>query len=1237
MNYILCLLILFSSGLSIAEVSKRPTANWKRIGKNGKVKPVISRHRGKQFNKRKITKDTELIECMIGQICDIDWVDGDFSGSVGNPILEGSSNFFISDNNCTLNSPPCSFKINYTPTAEALETVTLKLTWLPCSSCAPQVITFDIEGLGLKFKKCPECTSNTPGSIIKNDNRTLTEEVSIQGTDFSMFYTSEFTEEFYTPYNNAFAISHYNPEAWSVSAVHYYASVDENLFLGTGSVLKKKAIITPSGQYLVVDGDNVYVFNSTGKHLQTKSVLTGYVKYSFTYTTGNKLSKITDSYGKETTFSRNVAGQLTSITSPYGQTTTVTTNAHGFINDFTNENSETYEIEYYEDTALIELFIKPNGHESVFDYNNTNHLAYAGYPAGNFWEFFFTYDGINTITEKFSATELLTTLRNDRDNLGNYVRSETTPFGFITEYEEGDDRSQIKSNSFESSSSSTTNDERFGDSLKRPLVSTETINGSTKTTTYSQTANLSSSTDPYSYTQIVNSTNVNGNTTTNTFVKATNTSTTVDPMGVQTIMVLDTFERPVSIKLGTDTAKTISYDLNGRISQTTQNGQNTFDYAYGSDGKLSSSTNILNETTSYTYDDAGRPETVTLPDSRVISYEYNSDGQITKVTPPGRPAHNFLFNAFELLSSYLPPSMSLPNPNTTYGYNLDKKMTLMTRPDGNVLTYNYDSSTGLLTDLWYNSTQSQNYVYYPATEKAQFITSPDGLKTEFTYFGLDRIASEKQVNGIVQAKVSYLYDNFFRPTTRNVVIPPSYTSSVKTIYRADGQPSKVGDLNMEYDSLSGRLTDTTFGNIKDFRTYDTYGNLATYTAKNTSTNAILYSYTLTRDAIHRITGKTESIQGVTTTYGYVFDSAGRLITVTKNGLPESSYVYDSNSNRTSGIVNGTPFTTTYDDQDRMLTFNNFTFDYSDNGDLIEKTDGTNSQVLAWDEMSRLKSVVLNGVDTLEYRLDWAGRRIERKLNAARTNGFAYDGPYTLAADKNNLTGAIRDYITATTPNSVDMVKAGLIYYRVLKDHLGSPRLLVHFKTAAVIQRMDYNEWGDVTNDTNPGFQKFGFAGGLYDHQTKLVKFGAREYDGSTGRWLSKDPIRFEGGDSNLYGYVLQDPVNFNDPSGHLQAIPEGNGGFGGSGAAYSGGSGTAIATAAALTCTFSKQDRKLTDGEIKELKKRGFDIHEIKENNGSSKADLFKGPNGEIMIKPKNGNGSGEPTGININDIMGIK
>ena len=60
---------------------------------------------------------------------------------------------------------------------------------------------------------------------------------------------------------------------------------------------------------------------------------------------------------------------------------------------------------------------------------------------------------------------------------------------------------------------------------------------------------------------------------------------------------------------------------------------------------------------------------------------------------------------------------------------------------------------------------------------------------------------------------------------------------------------------------------------------------------------------------------------------------------------------------------------------------------------------------------------------------------------------------------------------------------------------------------------------------------FGFAGGLYDPDTKLVHFGYREYDPEIGRWLSKDPLLFGGGDSNLYGYVLQDPVNLVDPWG----------------------------------------------------------------------------------------------------------
>jgi RHS repeat-associated protein len=79
--------------------------------------------------------------------------------------------------------------------------------------------------------------------------------------------------------------------------------------------------------------------------------------------------------------------------------------------------------------------------------------------------------------------------------------------------------------------------------------------------------------------------------------------------------------------------------------------------------------------------------------------------------------------------------------------------------------------------------------------------------------------------------------------------------------------------------------------------------------------------------------------------------------------------------------------------------------------------------------------------------------------------------------------------------------------------------------------MKYDEFGNATTDSGTIDLPFAFAGGLYDEQTKLTRFGARDYDAHVGRWTSKDPILFAGGQSNLYGYVENDPVNSNDING----------------------------------------------------------------------------------------------------------
>jgi len=105
-------------------------------------------------------------------------------------------------------------------------------------------------------------------------------------------------------------------------------------------------------------------------------------------------------------------------------------------------------------------------------------------------------------------------------------------------------------------------------------------------------------------------------------------------------------------------------------------------------------------------------------------------------------------------------------------------------------------------------------------------------------------------------------------------------------------------------------------------------------------------------------------------------------------------------------------------------------------------------------------------------------------------------------------------------------------YKIVSDHLGSVRMVVKISDGSIIQQIDYDAFGIVLEDTNPGFQPFYFAGGLYDLNTELVRFGARDYMPEVGRWTAKDPIRFNGG-INIYEYANSDPVNYIDTDGKM--------------------------------------------------------------------------------------------------------
>jgi RHS repeat-associated protein len=252
--------------------------------------------------------------------------------------------------------------------------------------------------------------------------------------------------------------------------------------------------------------------------------------------------------------------------------------------------------------------------------------------------------------------------------------------------------------------------------------------------------------------------------------------------------------------------------------------------------------------------------------------------------------------------------------------------------------------------------------------------------------------------------------------------------------------------------------------------------------------------------------------------------------VRQNGAVQATYGYDANGNRTT--VNGVEVAT-YDAQDRLTTYNGTSYAYTAHGDLTSKTVGGQVTGFRYDGFGNLRQVTQPGGTVIDYRIDGQHRRIGKQVNGTPVQGFLYQDRLRPIAELHGQNQIVSRFVYADKANVPAYLIRGGNTYRILTDHLGSPRLVVNTADGTVMQRLDYDPWGQVILDTNPGFQPFGYAGGLYDRDTGLVRFGARDYDPETGRWTTKDPIRFAGGDTNLYGYVLNDPVNWIDSDGQL--------------------------------------------------------------------------------------------------------
>ncbi len=220
----------------------------------------------------------------------------------------------------------------------------------------------------------------------------------------------------------------------------------------------------------------------------------------------------------------------------------------------------------------------------------------------------------------------------------------------------------------------------------------------------------------------------------------------------------------------------------------------------------------------------------------------------------------------------------------------------------------------------------------------------------------------------------------------------------------------------------------------------------------------------------------------------------------------------------------------------------------------------------YDLYGNLLSVALSDGRTIEYDVDGAGRRVGRRVldsqgNELEYRGWIYRDLLRPIAEVDATGNVVARYIYAdgagsrqngvgqlstrlgvnqdmslpfagsNVPEFIEELDATGGVERTLTlvtNQVGTVELVTDAATDEVVQRLEYDDFGRVLSNSNPVVQPFGFAGGLLDADTGLARFGARDYEPSTERWLLRDPLGFDAYGSNLFAYVLQEPIQLTD-------------------------------------------------------------------------------------------------------------
>lgn len=586
----------------------------------------------------------------------------------------------------------------------------------------------------------------------------------------------------------------------------------------------------------------------------------------------------------------------------------------------------------------------------------------------------------------------------------------------------------------------------------------------------------------------------------------------------------DDLGRVTAESLGGNVLSQTAYDVRDRVTSQTLLESNfpgangvpqtrTTTYSYNGFDQLVSSRDPLGQTTTMEFDAQQRYISTLRPDGTRVGRTYNAQGEIETHFNGARVSTRYRYDSMHRIISMIHPgSAGIEN----FTYDGKGRLATWQKSDNTVVNYFYDV-LDRTTSIQHQGSEKIGYSY---DQLGRLTEMRDQVgRTRYSYSaGSDLLRVEDGFGRAIQ----YNYNLANQLLSRTD--PQTATSFT---YNARGQVSQaVHDgltANYVYNALGAPTAVTWNHGLSEQYQYTSQGEIMSRSVSFSGRGA-LESESLIRDGLGRKSQAVFTLPGGQRTHNYSYNAIGELTGSTRrlqpNGGPQTSqvYSYDAASNR----VRLGSQTSTFNTADQITGISGLSNpSYSTAGSL--QRDQENAQ-FGYDWREQLSSYQRAGSNT-NYRYNGNNLRMDKSVNGVSTQ-YLWDGSDVLREYNGDGTTKASYFLGATGRQAI---KSNGQWYVYLRDTHGSVTGLVDLNGNRVAT-YESDDWGTPIVDQGTVYNPYRWNSEPLDAESGLVYMRNRYYQASTGRFIQRDPIGYDGG-LNLYGFVNSDPIQGADPSG----------------------------------------------------------------------------------------------------------